>query len=95
MREKIALMLLVVVIAVILGPSAALGLFICGDANGDSILNISDAVYLIAYIFGGGPAPDPLEMGDSNCDSIINISDAVYLIEYIFAGGPDPCEGCF
>jgi hypothetical protein len=28
-----------------------------GDANCDSTVNISDAVYLIAYIFSGGPAP--------------------------------------
>ncbi len=65
--------------------------FVPGDANGDALVSISDAVYLINYIFAGGPAPDPLESGDANCDSQVSISDAVYIINYIFAGGPAPC----
>jgi hypothetical protein len=68
--------------------------FLCGDADGNTIVNISDAVYLISYIFGGGPAPDPLLSGDADCNQIVNISDAVYLISYIFGGGPAPCENC-
>jgi outer membrane protein assembly factor BamB len=67
---------------------------LCGDADGNHIVNISDAVYLIAYIFGGGTAPDPLISGDSDCNEIVNISDAVYLIAYIFGGGPAPCAAC-
>jgi uncharacterized Ntn-hydrolase superfamily protein len=68
--------------------------YICGDADGNSIVNISDAVYLISYIFGGGPAPDPLISGDVDCNDIANISDAVYLIAYIFGGGAVPCADC-
>jgi hypothetical protein len=67
---------------------------LCGDADGNDIVNISDAVYLIAYIFGGGPAPDPPSTGDADCNQIVNISDAVYLIAYIFGGGAHPCAGC-
>gem|GEM_PF-1271502 len=69
-------------------------LYVCGDANGDATVNISDAVYLIAYIFAGGPAPSPLLSGDASCDGTVNISDAVYLIAYIFAGGVPPCAEC-
>jgi len=29
----------------------------CGDASGDLLTNITDAVYLLDYIFNGGPAP--------------------------------------
>ncbi len=68
--------------------------YLCGDADGSEIVNISDAVYLISYIFSGGPAPDPVESGDADCSGIVNISDAVYLISYIFSGGPAPCAGC-
>lgn len=68
--------------------------YLCGDANNDGSINISDAVYLIAYIFASGPAPNPLLAGDANCDSAVNISDAVYLIAYIFAGGSAPCAAC-
>jgi hypothetical protein len=68
--------------------------YVCGDANSDGAVDISDAVYLIAYIFSGGPAPSPLLAGDANCDGAIDISDAVYLIAYIFSGGPAPCAHC-
>ena len=66
----------------------------CGDADGNGMVNISDAVYLINYIFAGGPPPNPYEAGDVNCDETVNISDVVYLINYIFAGGPEPCAEC-
>jgi hypothetical protein len=68
--------------------------YVCGDADGNGIVNISDAVYLISYIFGGGSAPDPYLSGDADCNQIVNISDAVYLIAYIFGGGPAPCASC-
>jgi hypothetical protein len=75
------------------GVGCSMG-YLCGDANGDAGVDISDAVYLVAYIFAGGPAPDPLFAGDANCDMAVDISDAVYLIAYIFGGGPQPCAGC-
>jgi hypothetical protein len=66
--------------------------YICGDADGNDMVNISDAVYLIEYIFGGGPPPEPLLSGDVDCNQTVNISDAVYLISYIFSSGPAPCD---
>jgi len=33
--------------------------YVCGDANSDAALNVSDAVFIINYVFIGGPAPDP------------------------------------
>ncbi len=68
--------------------------YLCGDANGDGAIDISDAVFLIQYIFAGGQAPNPIAAGDANCDQAVDISDVVYLIQYIFAGGPAPCAGC-
>lgn len=68
--------------------------YVCGDADGTGIINISDAVFLIGYIFGSGQAPDPLESGDCDCNALVNISDAVYLVTYIFGGGPAPCDAC-
>lgn len=69
-------------------------LFICGDANGDELVNIGDAVFLVSYIFRGGQAPDPIESANTNCDGDVNIGDAVYLINHIFKGGPAPCANC-
>ena len=66
--------------------------FVCGDANHDGIVDVSDAVYVINYAFAGGPAPDPEESGDANCDGGVDVSDAVYIINYAFAGGNPPCD---
>ncbi|MGB5105812.1 MAG: hypothetical protein WBP29_14545 [Candidatus Zixiibacteriota bacterium] len=62
----------------------------CGDADGNALFTISDAVFLINYIFAGGPAPDPICLGDADGNDLMTISDAVYLINYIFAGGTPP-----
>ncbi|NIP44205.1 MAG: hypothetical protein GWN61_22425 [candidate division Zixibacteria bacterium] len=71
----------------IAGPS-----YTCGDANGDTTINVSDAVWIINYVFVGGDAPQPLESGDTNCDGSCNISDAVWIINYVFVGGDGPCD---
>ncbi|MBD3218911.1 MAG: hypothetical protein GF310_11590 [candidate division Zixibacteria bacterium] len=69
------------------GPS-----YICGDANNDANVNISDAVHIIGYVFVGGIPPIPYESGDCNCDGLCNVSDAVWIINYVFIGGNDPCD---
>ncbi len=66
--------------------------FLCGDANNDGGINVSDAVWIINYVFIGGPAPNPLASGDPNCDGSVNVSDAVYIINYVFVGGFGPCD---
>lgn len=66
--------------------------YVCGDANSDTTVSVSDVVYLINYMFKGGPAPAPLQVADVNGDSQITVSDAVYLINYLFKGGDAPCQ---
>jgi len=87
-------LLTILVISAIIGLTAAevRSDYICGDANGDSDVNVSDAVYIINYVFVGGDPPDPLEIADCNCDTDVNVSDAVYIINYVFVGGNEPCD---
>ncbi|MBD3219410.1 MAG: hypothetical protein GF310_14145 [candidate division Zixibacteria bacterium] len=65
---------------------------LCGDANSDGNVNVSDAVHIINYIFIGGDPPDPMDNGNVNCDGSVNISDAVWIINYVFIGGAEPCD---
>jgi len=58
------------------------------DANGDSLVDISDVVWLVNYLFKSGP--DPANWSDANCDDDMTISDAVYLINYLLRSGPLP-----
>jgi len=82
---------------IICGVSASLSPFvvaiptyICGDVDGDELVNILDIVYLINYKYKEGPAPDPLESADVNSDELVNILDIVYLINYKYKEGPEP-----
>ncbi len=70
------------------------GEYLCGDANADGIVSMSDATHIINYVYGGPPPVFPLESGDVNCSGTVNISDAVYIITYIWYSGPAPCNGC-
>ena len=63
-----------------------------GDANGDSVIDVGDVVYLVTYLYRSGPAPSPLEAGNTNCDETLNVGDVVYLVSYLYKNGPPP--GC-
>ena len=65
-------------------------LFHRGDINGDSSLDISDAVGTLDYLFAGGAIPSCLEASDFNNDRIVDISDAVASLNYLFSGGEPP-----
>ncbi len=69
---------------------------LCGDANGDGVINVSDAVFVINYVFiPGSPVPDPVCVADANGDGTVNVSDAVTLINYVFIpGSPPPVTDC-
>lgn len=66
--------------------------YLCGDANGDGDVSVTDVTYLINYLFKGGDPPHPMQAGDTNCDGRVSVSDNVYLINYLFKGGPPPCD---
>jgi len=65
---------------------------VCGDANGDGVVNISDIVYEVNYLFRGGPSPDPIECADVNCDGVEDLADLVCKINFLYRGGPMPCD---
>jgi hypothetical protein len=66
--------------------------YMCGDANGDSLIDASDVVFLVNYLFRGDSAPFPYEAGDANCDGIVETGDLVYLLNFLYREGPAP--GC-
>jgi hypothetical protein len=67
---------------------------VCGDASGDDVVDLADAVFLINYIFLGGDLPEPTCRADANADGTINVADAVYVISHLYGNGPVPPEGC-
>jgi hypothetical protein len=64
--------------------------FVCGDANGDEAVDISDAVFLVNYVFRNGPDPSDALASDPNGDGVINVGDIVYLVNFMFRDGEPP-----
>ncbi len=62
-----------------------------GDANGDGIVNVNDAIFVLNYLFREGSVPVPLWTGDANCDDIVDVNDAIHVLNYLFRGGDPPC----
>ncbi len=64
--------------------------FVRGDSNADSIVNLADAVFDLSFFFGGGAAPSCMDALDANDDTLTNLADAVYILEWQFGGGSQP-----
>jgi len=71
-------------------------LYVCGDANGDTVINLLDILYLISFLYGdpAGPQPEPFEAGDANADWAVNLLDVLYLIDFLYGSPPGPEPLC-
>ncbi len=65
-----------------------------GDLSGDTLIDLTDVLFLVAYLFEGGPPPNPPASGDVNGDCFIGFSDLLWLINYLYRGGPAPKVRC-
>jgi len=65
-----------------------------GDANNDSLVGLTDVLFLINYLYKGGPAPCVKEAADPKADCVVDLGDVVYMINFLFRGGPAPVPGC-
>ncbi len=64
--------------------------YVCGSADGDNLVTISDLTYIAAYLFQGGPLPAVPAAANVDGTGDISISDITYLVAYLFASGPAP-----
>ena len=64
--------------------------FFRGDANYDSVLDISDPVTVLRATFHGDATIWCDDAADANDDGELNISDASYIFNFLFLGGPPP-----
>lgn len=61
-----------------------------GDANGDGVVNVADAIWSLQEIFNNGPAGTCFDSKNSNGDTVYDIGDPIFLITYIFSNGTAP-----
>ncbi|MFN0057586.1 MAG: hypothetical protein ACKVX7_03945 [Planctomycetota bacterium] len=78
-------------IAALGGGGIAVPLFRRGDANGDGLFNIADAVFTLSALFvPGSMASACADAADSNSDNTVNIADAVFTLSGLFVPGASP-----
>jgi len=76
-------------------PDGAVGPFLRGDSNGDSNVDLSDAISILRFLFLGADEPNCQATADSNGDGNVDITDAIYSLAFLFLGGdalPAPTE---
>lgn len=61
-----------------------------GDCNGDSAVDMSDALCILNWLFLAGHEPGCVASTNSNGDGAADMSDAVSLLGHLFLGGPAP-----
>jgi hypothetical protein len=61
-----------------------------GDADGDGLVNLNDAVFTLRHLFQGERAPACLEAADTNNDARLEITDAIATLDFLFRGSPPP-----
>ena len=57
-----------------------------GDANGDGVVNTSDATAIMNNILGTTDADFNKEAADANLDGVIGMPDVMFVINYIMKG---------
>ena len=60
--------------------------FIRGDANGDKLVDMADAMSILSHLFLGGFRIRCLDAGDANDDGALDISDPITILEHLFLG---------
>ncbi len=65
-------------------------LFVRGDCNGDSFVNLADAVWTLNELFLAGPTSGCAIACDTNSDGVVDATDATYTLTYRFLDGRPP-----
>ena len=61
-----------------------------GDANGDTVVNIGDTIFLLDALFSGGAGWNCADAADANDDGRIDLADPIRILAFLFSGGLPP-----
>lgn len=65
-------------------------LFVRGDVDFNSQLQITDAIALLDHLFSGAPPPICPDAADANDSGAIDVSDVIFLLDFLFQSGHIP-----
>jgi len=64
--------------------------YMCGDADGDGYVELTDIVTLVNFLYRSYTLPQSHDAVDVNANGRVDLLDVTYLVEYLFKGGPAP-----
>jgi hypothetical protein len=64
--------------------------FVRGDADGNSIVDVRDALAVLVTLFSGREAITCDRAADADGSGRVNVADAVNVLLHVFRGGPSP-----
>lgn len=67
-------------------PTHPLTFYMIGDANGDQVANISDAIFTLHWLYLGGEEPPCQLAADVNGDGDVDLSDPIVQLRHMFVG---------
>ncbi len=70
-------------------PDACEVTFIRGDANGDGVLALEDALELLNHLFADASTSCESAL-DLNADGLLGLPDPLLVLQYLFLQGPSP-----
>jgi len=65
-------------------------LFVRGDVNADSRIDLSDGAFIFNFLFLGGDSPPCMAAASSNGSARIELTSGIYLLNFLFLAGPAP-----
>ena len=65
-------------------------IFIRGDCNFDSTVNLADVIFGLTYLFAGGVVPQCMKACDTNDTGSVNLADMIYFLNTLFVPGSPP-----
>lgn len=64
--------------------------YLTADCDGNSNLDLTDAIFSLDFLFRGGDEPPCLAACDSNRDVKFDLADPIYVLNHLFLSGPEP-----
>jgi hypothetical protein len=62
------------------------GRFRRGDADGNALVDLADAVLILRHLFGGGESPSCLDAADADDSGTLDLTDSIHLLGVLFQG---------
>ncbi|MGE4619881.1 MAG: hypothetical protein AAEJ04_08765 [Planctomycetota bacterium] len=65
-------------------------IFVRGDCNSDTTVNLADVIFGLTYLFAGGVPPQCMKSCDTDDSGNVNLADEIFFLNTLFVPGSPP-----